>query len=376
MNRAEIARSAAEKLLRNQGSEVHATVGLDGFVDEIIAVVDTRADFERYVPVDTIATLGKKILGAAGQSSNYELVVKQMKLGGNGPIMANALAAAGMKIAYVGALGYPTAHPVFAELASRSEVYSVAEPGHTDALEFKDGKLMLGKLTGLNGVTWENLVARVGVEKLTAMLGRSRLIAMNNWTMIPHMTAVLEALTAEVLSKLPPLAEGARRTFFIDLADPEKRTREDLRGVLQLLTRMERYVEVTLGLNLKESDQVAGVLGLEVYSDSEARIQDRAAAIRETLGVSCVVVHPRKGAAAATANTSASFKGPFVREPKLSTGAGDNFNAGFAMARTIGLSVEESLAAGVGTSGFYVREGHSPSLGELVKFLRELPEPE
>ena len=72
-----------------------ATVGLDGFVDEIIAVVDKRQDFARFDPVKTIGALGAKITSAAGQSSNYELIVKQMKLGGNGPIMANALAAGG-----------------------------------------------------------------------------------------------------------------------------------------------------------------------------------------------------------------------------------------------------------------------------------------
>jgi len=71
-----------------------ATVGLDGFVDEIIAVVDKRHDGGRYDPVRTIAHLAQKINDASGQSSNYELVVKQRKLGGNGPIMANALACA------------------------------------------------------------------------------------------------------------------------------------------------------------------------------------------------------------------------------------------------------------------------------------------
>lgn len=376
MNRTEIARAAADKLAAVKPSEVHATVGLDGFVDEIIAVVDTRASFEKYTPVDTIATLGKKISAAAGQSSNYELVVKQMKLGGNGPIMANALAAAGLKIAYVGALGHPTVHPVFKELSSRAEVYSIADPGHTDALEFSDGKLMLGKLTPLNEITWDNLVARVGMQKLTAMLSSSRLIAMTNWTMIPHMSAVLESMTAQVLPGLSPVAGGGRRTFFIDLADPEKRTREDLKGVLLLLSKIQQHLDVTLGLNLKESDQAAEVLSLPTYADAEPHIQGRAVAIREKLGIACVVIHPRKGAAAATAQTSASFQGPFVREPKLSTGAGDNFNAGFALARTFGLSVEESLAAGVATSGFYVREAHSPSLPELVSFLRALPEPQ
>jgi len=94
-------------------------IGFDGFVDSIIAVVDKRYDAVRYDPVATIEQLGKKILGAAGQSSNYEMVVTLEKLGGNGPIMANAMAQLGLPVTYVGSLGYPAVHPVFQDLAAR-----------------------------------------------------------------------------------------------------------------------------------------------------------------------------------------------------------------------------------------------------------------
>ena len=58
-----------------------------------------------------------------------------MKLGGNGPIMANALASAGLSVNYIGAVGFPTLHPVFEEMARRAKVIRIADPGHTDALE-------------------------------------------------------------------------------------------------------------------------------------------------------------------------------------------------------------------------------------------------
>src|SRR5688500_7676288 len=154
--------------------ETRALVGLDGFVDEIIAVVDKRHANGSYDAVRTIDALGRKIAGATGQSSNYELVVKQRKLGGNGPLMANALASAGVSVTYVGALGYPNVHPVFDDFARKmAEVVSIAEPAHTDALEFEDGKLMLGKLTPLGEVTWDNLLARLGRERLRAQIGRA-----------------------------------------------------------------------------------------------------------------------------------------------------------------------------------------------------------
>jgi hypothetical protein len=90
-----------------------AFVGLDGFVDEIIHVVDKRLDVGRFERIPTIQGYADRIAEASGRSTNMELVTQRIKLGGNGPIMANALAQAGIKVTYLGALGYPDVLPVF-----------------------------------------------------------------------------------------------------------------------------------------------------------------------------------------------------------------------------------------------------------------------
>lgn len=372
--RREVCAATAAKLARIAAgpSPVRAVVGFDGFVDEIIAVVDRRHSDGRVDPVRTIAAMSGKILAAAGESGNYELIVKRRKLGGNGPIMANALACLGLDVTFVGSLGYPDVEPVFAEFAARARVLSIAGPGNTDALEFDDGKLMLGKYESLGEVHWENLLARVGREKLAALFGEATLIGMVNWTMLPRLSEIWEKLLEEVFPALPP----APRTVFLDLADPEKRIREDLRRALALASRFQTFADVILGLNLKEATQVAAVLGLPAPADPEASIGAIAAAIREALAVGCVVIHPRKAAAAATATEVAHFPGPFVQHPAISTGAGDHFNAGFCLGRISGLSLEESLCVGVSTSGFYVRSAQSPTLAELTAFAAELPPPE
>jgi ketohexokinase len=348
---------------------IAATVGLDGFVDEIIAVVDKRHDNARFDPIRTIAQIGKKIQSAAGQSSNYEMVVRQTKLGGNGPIMANALASIGLDVNYVGNLGYPSIHPVFADFAKRAKVVSIAEPGHTDALEFDDGKLMFGKHESLKDINWDNLVSRVGKDKLKSLLAGSRLIGMVNWTMLPFMSDIWRRLLDEIIPGMP---RGDRK-LFVDLADPEKRTHADIMDALKTLTRFQEKVDVILGLNLKEAGEVGDVLGLPGRADPEASIAESASSIREKLNLSCVVVHPRRGAAAATKDAAAQFEGPFVQQPKISTGAGDHFNAGFCVGRILGFDLEESLCTGVATSGYYVRSAHSPSAKELAEFVAKLP---
>ncbi|MEO6435566.1 MAG: PfkB family carbohydrate kinase, partial [Tepidisphaeraceae bacterium] len=326
----------------------------------------------QYEPIRTIDDLGVKIRNAAGESSNYELVVKRMKAGGNGPIMAGALVNLGVAVTYVGNLGYPNIHPVFEELAMKATVHSIGEPGHTDALEFDDGKLMLGKLTPLNDANWDNLVGRVGKEKLTDIMSGARLIAMVNWTMLPHMTRVWARLLDEII----PNIERHQRRLFIDLCDPEKRCADDIVEAMRLLGRFQDQVDVILGLNLKESVEIADVLGLPGKADPEGAIEENARAIREELKLACVVIHPRRGAAAAIEGESVTFAGPFVQQPKISTGAGDHFNAGFCLGRVLGFSLAESLCLGVGTSGYYVRHAESPTAEQLAGFIGELPPPQ
>ena len=121
LNREQICELAGSKLAAasTQLPAMRALVGLDGFVDEIIAVVDKRHGHETYDAIPTIERFNVKIAEAIGQSSNYELVVKQMKIGGSGPIMSNALASLGMDVTYIGNLGYPEIHPVFRDFAKR-----------------------------------------------------------------------------------------------------------------------------------------------------------------------------------------------------------------------------------------------------------------
>jgi sugar/nucleoside kinase (ribokinase family) len=372
--RQQVCQSTAEalRLASPRLPSMKAVLGFDGFVDEIIAVVDKRHDPDHYEPVESIAAMAGKILRAAGESSNYELIVKQRKLGGNGPIMANALASLGLGVTYIGNLGYPDVHLAFRDFAAKARVISIAEPGHTDALEFADGKLMLGKLQSLGDVNWENLATRVGLPELTALMGGATLIGTVNWTMLPRLGEIWDKLLEVVFPALP----AGVRTLYVDLADPEKRTREDLRGALHTVSRFQEYVDVILGMNLKEAAQVAQVLGLPDHADREASIEDDAAQIRHALNLGCVVIHPRKAAAAATEAETARFAGPFVQNPLISTGAGDHFNAGFCLGRILGLPLEESLCAGVASSGNYVRTARSASAVELAAFIDEFPAPE
>lgn len=345
-----------------------ALVGFDGFVDTIVTAVDQRAgQGDNFTPFTGIAAFGQRILGAAGKSTNLEFYPRMDKLGGNGPIMGNALLAHGARVTYVGALGRGNVHPVFADFAARAHVISFAEPAHTTAVEFPDGKLMLGTMRSLDDITPDNITAALGgIDGYRAALAASDLVALVNWTMIPNMTAIFTDLVQRVLPALP-VRPG--RTFFFDLADPEKRSAADLVYALETISKFEQFGRVTLGLNLKEAQQVFAALGFPAVAETEAALRTMAENIRTRLDLTSVVVHPKESAACATRDGTWWIPGPYVAQPLITTGAGDHFNAGFSAAQLIGCSPEACLGAGVCTSGHYVRTAQSPSLSDLETFL-------
>jgi sugar/nucleoside kinase (ribokinase family) len=342
------------------------TIGLDGFVDEIISVVDKRESAEKFSRVPTMAAFGARINAAAGKSANAELVVERVKLGGNGPIMANAMAVFGAQVTYIGNLGYPNLHPVFAEFAKHATVYSIAEPGRTDALEFDDGKIMMGKHASLRDVNWNNLVERIGHKTLEECFSTASLVGLQNWTMLPHMSDIWERVLTDICPKMPA---QPRHTFFFDLADPEKRDHGDIRHAIGLIGKFQRYFDVYLGLNEKESFEIGDVLGYKGAQEGEAAVATVAQFIHNQIKTSGVVVHPRAYAVAASTDGIVKVQGPFVGRPLISTGAGDHFNAGFCLGRLIHVDNEMSLQLGVGTSGYYVRTAKSPTTNELADFL-------
>jgi sugar/nucleoside kinase (ribokinase family) len=356
--------------LRTHGpalAEKRSVVGFDGFVDTIVTPVALRtAQGEAFTPITTINEFGQRILAAAGKSTNIEFYPRMDKLGGNGPIMANALLSAGGRLTYIGALGRTAIHPVFQEFAGRADVVSLADPAATTAVEFTDGKLMLGQMRTLDEITFERIVEKMGREEVNRVFAAADLVALVNWTMIPNMTAIFRGLVETVFPSLP----ARDRLFFFDLADPEKRSRADLLDALAIIGQFEQFGRVTLGLNLKEAQQVWAAFGYPAINEDEAGLRKMCADIRARLGVATVVVHPKESAACATADGTFWVPGPYTAKPLITTGAGDHFNAGFSNAQLLGLPPESCLTAGVCTSGHYVRTGQSPELTDLITFLQ------
>jgi len=358
MEQISIFKSALEKL--NQYTDTrHFLVGFDGFVDEIIHLVDQRKNNEEYERINDIKAFSERIAAVAGLSANIEMVPTQVKLGGNGPIMANALVAQGHEVSYVGAIGKQAINPVFIDFAnSCKKVVSLTDPGHTNALEFFDGKIMMGKMNNLVEVSFENLLQKLPLPQLKALLSETDMVAFTNWTMLAKLNGIIVEF-GNIIKDL-----SSKPVVFIDLADPQKRTQEDIREVLNIISDLP--TDTVLSMNLSESSIIASILGIK-----EDDLVARAKQIREKMGVYGIVIHPTNGAAVSTQKESIWVDGPYTSQPKLTTGAGDNFNAGFCNAWIAGMEPSECLAVGVCSSGYYVRNAGSATRQNLRDFLAQ-----
>lgn len=336
-------------------------VGFDGFTDSIVRCVQRRTSAQSVRFYQHITDFAKKVDEAAGCSGNFELVSQCKKLGGNAPIMASALVQTGFAVTLIGALGKPGIEDLFYPLVKRcKQAISLAPSGHTTAVEFADGKLLFGEHESVLVINEKLLKQHISQEKCIELFESLDLFASVNWTMLLGMTGIWKYLLKSIFPKIG----SKKRIAFFDLADPAKRSKKDLQVALTLLSKMQAYFQVTLGLNVSESAQVA-----KLFSIKTTDLLQRASQLQKKLHIEQVVIHAHDKAYAADAYSSSVADGPYCKNPLMTTGGGDNFNAGFCLGRLLGLNLNESLILGNYTSGYYVRKATSPTLRELSNFL-------
>jgi fructose-1-phosphate kinase PfkB-like protein len=140
---------------------------------------------------------------------------------------------------------------------------------------------------------------------------------------------------------------------------------------MKLIGRFGEKFNTVLGLNEKEVYEIAEVMGVTVDENAAPadKLKNTITDTYKKIGCGCLVVHPTKEAACCVNGEYFHTIGPFCAKPKLTTGAGDNFIAGFCLGLSLGLDPLSALTLGVSTSGFYVRNAKSPTFAEVIDFI-------
>jgi hypothetical protein len=336
------------------GNNFSVFVGFDGFIDHISVAVDRRfGPGNHFQKIEKIQQFADRIAQASGKSTNIELFPIERRIGGNGPILAQTLAFYGVDLTLLGALGQPI-DPIFKDLSPKIHPISIGQPGITHAIEFEDGKLLLGITHALDDITPQNIAEPI--QKNVKNIFACDAFCLTNWTMIIFSNEILDFFWEK-------LEINRQKIVFFDLADPEKRPAEDVKNLIQRLGRYTQKCFTILGLNLKEAEQIARLLQCHFPQNGSAEsLRELCAFIQNRTSIDEVFIHDTARCAAANNAETALVEGFFVEHPKTITGAGDHFNAGYLLAKLQKKSLQNCLLQAHKISGHFVATGNCLNL--------------
>ena len=331
------------------------TVGFDGFVDTIVrplrqaAGPDTAAQ-----PFPTIRAFGEFLIEKAEKSCSIELAVESRQLGGNLPFLSRAAGGLGLSVSCIGMLGAPGAvEPLFASMPCT--LYPFAQPGQSTCMEFDDGKVLLASDCALPGDAWALAMAATD-GRAPSLFRDCDLLALVNWSEL----SFAHGLWQHVCEAVHGGPEDKTRFAFFDLCDVSRRSTAELDAVLRLMGDFSARRTTILSLNENEAQVTAERL-LEGQSDPAAI----ALAVRSKYGIDEVIVHTIRESVLVSPRGVTRQATDFVERPRISTGAGDNFNGASCFAAVMGLDDIDRIDFANAFAHFYISQGRNPSLEEL-----------
>lgn len=339
--------------------EKSVLIGIDAFVDKIVKPVKSKDSDNNIEFFPNILEYGEYIVTKSGKSCGIEICQTLSKYGGNGPIMAVGMASYDVLVDCIAPVGFPDMVEEFNSLPKNVLFHTVGNPGVTTALEFDDGKVMLNYREPLNVINWAEIKNKIGIGNITQFFEKASLIGMVNWNGMMGFNDVLKGIIAEVV----PSLSKEKKIMFFDMADFSGRT--DIMDAIKLLEQLNEHFRVILGLNENEMLTLYEIM----INENETDLHKIGQALFSKISVDALVLHTLKNSIAWSLEGEFESSSLFCVKPKLSTGGGDNFNAGLCLGLLLGLDYEGVLYIANATSGYYVRNAKSPNMQNLIDTL-------
>lgn len=327
-----------------------AAVGFDGYIDRLVRVVRSSEDGTSF---RTIADFAAHVGDMAGLSGDMELIELSRRYGGNAPLIAGAIATLGMPCVLAGAIEAPA----FDALPGTIRRIALGPPADALALEFEDGKVMLADVSAMRDITRHPRLSTQAWESSMDCFREAALCVLVNWSAMPEMAQLWEACLNEIATR------AEKPLVYLDIADPSKRSKAAVEELAALIPR-RTPPHTCVGVNEKELYLLCEKLGMR----AEDSIEQVADALCRRLERS-VVVHGIGYALATEGARCIRRSCRVVAQPRLTTGGGDHFSAGWCYARLNGLGVPEALDFASAVSGAFVEDGVSPDLSRVANYM-------
>jgi hypothetical protein len=275
-------------------------------------------------------------------------------------ITGNALGNLGVTSDCVGTFGFPEILPVFKTISSNCKLHTVGETITATALEFNDSKFILFDPGPYNSLNWEVIKTTLGSDLIKRLFTGKQLISFLNWSEIQNSSKIWAGIIEEIIPVIK-ISERAKY-FFTDFSDCSRKNKDEIKSAISLLGRFRKYFRVVISLNQNEADLVAGAFGLKSNIPDEEFVRS----LFSVINADVLVLHRPEDAISFDGSILEKCNTFYCKEPKILTGGGDNFNAGYCFSLLNEFDPLQSLLVSNAVSGSYVRTGISPDINGLI----------
>ncbi|MDS0223397.1 PfkB family carbohydrate kinase [Haloarcula sp. S1AR25-5A] len=332
--------------------------GFDGYVDNVRRA-GTNAGASDSDRITTLSEFGEEIVTSAAADSSLSISWERhgQRTGGHVSHLSRAYQTLGFDPTLVGMCGDPV-RDIFEQEFEACTLYSLGDPGITDAIEFDDGKLMLMENGGAATLDWETIRSRVGVETLVDELEGAKLLGIGYWAVMPEMAGILDGLREMVFPELTDPPEHV----LLDPANIRELDPEILESIVAATRRLADEVDMTVSANRYETKELAAALGGHT---SDEIVADARVAF-DSLAVDRFVGHSVDESVVVSDDGTTSVRVAPVESPELTTSAGDHFNAGLSLGLVEGVPDAAAVVLGNALAREFVRTGETPSYDDVV----------
>lgn len=340
-------------------------LGIDGFIDQVWQVIETRLSSNEYVVIDNMKKFGEIIVNRGKGGMANELIKKRRSCGGFTANTGRVLGNLELDTVMLGMYGKEIMDSIFNEFKEKCTLISVGDPVISNILEFSDGKIMMPYLNELLAFSWSDLINILGHEKLKDIFSSADIVSLGYWSNMPAFDEFITNINSNYFNENHP------KKMFFDFANIRKRSVEAIKETFKVLGDLNTKISMTLSLNEHEAALLFSYFD-EVLTDDVETVSAKACSIREKINLDELIIHTPYYAVAAsrTEGIGVSMQ-DYCDNPVVTTGAGDTFNGGYIAACLNNLSLNERLSVANTATRFYISNGFPPNREQLIKEIKK-----